>query len=782
MIFTLTDREYNALDAYETDDYMIGQYLESFLETLDLNVEAKAVESEHWVRGNYIMCRTKDGKGYWFTIYDDEDSVNDDYRQLNCFSGTIDIVGEDATPIEAPNAKPFSWYFDKIFLDTGITIGTNEIAHLKRKLEFTSENATNAEMLQFVLNGFDKAEARLDVEFNGVVPTKLTLNIYKRIGNEQAQILLSDDDDSLTDLTRKGTISELATCINPVGASEDNKEITLKGKYYEQKVDGEIAYISPKNDTRIFSVGARRDFYVSLPGKANGEYDGYINRRYKSEAKTQDALWTESLTQLKAIDHVKMEYESNGILEGSIGDQVQVISHSMVPAVMVTARMTESQTNEDDPSRNTYKFSNYVNMVSKISQIREIMDKLKEQYAVYRIEYASSNGLAFKNGKGESVVSIMIYRDNVNVTGNIADESLRWEKILPNGTHDVEWERQNSRVGKQITVKGSDPSTYTVYLVAGLNTVSKTFNPKEEAAQLFATLPRTNPSGDVNLAVMQCAQIDYDEGYIYWTQRYQGAKHVAVFGDRDSEIQSFNITRTDLSGNYMDQMWCIGGGHGTAITLEKTGTKTMIWSAYYELAGGKVVPYISRFVYKADHTQKFDGTLDFSFSVADQENFSHVWYDAETDYIAVTCLHSSVNTRVLVIKKSDLLAKKFQVYYTFYPGDLGWIASKHDVQTCALAFPYVYFSAGMGFDGTGANADYNFNQVWCWNLMSKQLEYHLAVQNVDGNFNIQGSTSECEGIYPVTDPGGNRLLQINIGGGNPGVRYNYVYLTDERGD
>jgi len=388
MIFTLTDRHYNVLDAYETDDYLIGQYIGSILETLEINVLVKSLNAEHWVEGNYIMCQDKMGKKRWFTIYDCDDSHGGDVKSLFCYSGTIDIVAEDAAPISAPDPKPFKWYFDQIFYDTGIVLGVNEISDLTRKLEFTSENASNAEMLQYVLNGFDNAEASLDVEFDGATPTKLVLNVYKRIGNEEPQTVLSDEDDSLTSLDRKGSISDLATCINPTGAEDENgNPITLLGKYYEERDEqGNILYYSPVDSPRVFSVVARRDFYVQLPGKANGEFDGYINRRYTSQATTQDALWQESLAQLKKIDHVAVTYEANGYIDCSIGDNVQIVSHEMKPPVMIAARTIEYKFNDDDPSRNVYKFGNYVELTSNLDELSKIIAEVKKQVEPQVIE------------------------------------------------------------------------------------------------------------------------------------------------------------------------------------------------------------------------------------------------------------------------------------------------------------------------------------------------------------------------------------------------------------
>jgi len=388
MIFTLTDRHYNVLDAYETDDYLIGQYIGSILETLEINVLVKSLNAEHWVEGNYIMCQDKRGKKRWFTIYDCEDSHSGDVKSLFCYSGTIDIVAEDAAPISASEAKPFKWYFDTIFYDTGIELGINEISDLSRKLEFTSENASNAEMLQYVLNGFDNAEASLDVEFDGATPTKLVLNVYKRIGNDEPQAILSDEDDSLTSLDRKGSISDLATCINPTGAEDENgNPITLLGKYYEERDEqGNILYYSPVDSPRVFSVVAHQNFYVQLPGKANGEFDGYINRRYESQATTQDTLWQESLAQLKKIDHVAVTYEANGYIDCSIGDNVQIVSHEMKPPVMIAARTIEYKFNDDDPTRNVYKFGNYVELTSNLDELSKIIAEVKKQVEPQVIE------------------------------------------------------------------------------------------------------------------------------------------------------------------------------------------------------------------------------------------------------------------------------------------------------------------------------------------------------------------------------------------------------------
>lgn len=396
MIFTLTDREYNVLDAYETDDYLIGNYIGTIIKTLDINVLVKSEKAQEWNYGNYIMCEDATGYKYWFTIYDVEDSYSSDEKKLTCYSGTIDIVSEDASPVSKPiSPQPFSYYFNKIFYDTGISIGVNEISHLARSLEYTSENVSNVEMLQYVLSGFN-AEADLAVEFKGSVPTSLVLNVFRRIGKEEPQTMLTDEDDLLTTLNRTGSISDLATCLYPMGQLDEGEgNLTLIGKYYEEKDEqGNLLYYSPKDQARVYSVEGRKNYYVQLPGKTNGEFDGYINRRYSSQASTQDALWSESLEQLKKIDHPTVTYEAKGHIDCQIGDNIQIISHEMQPPVMISARVLEYKFNDDDPTRNEYKFGNYQELESNLDDLSKLMAEIKKSIIFISsqiVEYALSD-------------------------------------------------------------------------------------------------------------------------------------------------------------------------------------------------------------------------------------------------------------------------------------------------------------------------------------------------------------------------------------------------------
>lgn len=467
MIFTLTDRQYNVLDILETDAYLIGQYTSSLLNTLDIDIPVKSLNPEKWVEGNYILCVDKSGTKYWFTITDFSDSLNADVKTLTCYSGSLDVIAEDAVPISAPEAKPFSWYFDSIFYDTGVTLGINEISDLSRKLEYTSDDKSQAEMLQFVLNGFD-AEARFEVEFQGSTPTSLKLNVVKHIGKEAVQTVLTNYDDSLTSLDRTGSISELGTCLNLSGGTPDgaDKAITLAGKeYVEKDAAGNIIYYSPKAHFRIYSVAARNNYFVQLPGKTNGEFDGYINRTYVSEATTQDALWQAGLTKLKSIDHAIFEYTASGKINCNLGDNIQIIAHKMKEEVMISARVIEYKFNDDDDSRNEYTFSNVKELKSQFDQsLIERVNALIEQTKPYTLSFVSDNGVTFKNIEGKTTLSAIVYNGTQVIT---PDVTVRWYK-------DDVW----VKTGYSLTIEAKNINAKAVYKAIVIDT-----NGKERATQ-----------------------------------------------------------------------------------------------------------------------------------------------------------------------------------------------------------------------------------------------------------------------------------------------------------
>ncbi|EAD2705387.1 hypothetical protein BCV90_15850, partial [Listeria monocytogenes] len=128
----------------------------------------------------------------------------------------------------------------------------------------------------------------------------------------------------------------------------------------------------------------------------------------------------------------------------------------------------------------------------------------------------------------------------------------------------------------------------------------------EEESYMYAELPREFPAGiEVNLSVMQCAQIDVENGYIYWSQEYYGSKKSKVGGQ-----QSYNIYRTTLDGTFVDMMWILGGGHGTMFGVDTSSGEAHIWS-YYVTPLPQAEKAIAMFKYVPLKEQFYDESMAF---------------------------------------------------------------------------------------------------------------------------------------------------------------------------
>ncbi|EAC4378016.1 hypothetical protein EMI93_15675, partial [Listeria monocytogenes] len=164
--------------------------------------------------------------------------------------------------------------------------------------------------------------------------------------------------------------------------------------------------------------------------------------------------------------------------------------------------------------------------------------------------------------------------------------------------------------------------------------------------------------------------------------------------------------------------------------------------------------------------QFYDDSMAFKLEAPDG---FRVTYDQTSDYVVMSPGVS--NLTINVCKKSDLFAGRIAPLYTFRTKDCGFTTTLYTLQGMHVMFPYAYLSAGGSFTGTDKN------QVWCWDMINNSLVYHHVFQKK--YYPAQGSTNECEGAYPFLDANGKRMMQLNLGQGEAGKRYNRIYAMPE---
>ncbi|HHL0476177.1 TPA: N-acetylmuramoyl-L-alanine amidase, partial [Streptococcus agalactiae] len=98
--------------------------------------------------------------------------------------------------------------------------------------------------------------------------------------------------------------------------------------------------------------------------------------------------------------------EVDGYVDLELGDVVRIQDDGYEPPLILTARVVEQEISITNPSSNKTKFSNFVEKESQLaSDLISDMLRLYDESIPYEIKLATSNGVAFKNGTGESVLT-----------------------------------------------------------------------------------------------------------------------------------------------------------------------------------------------------------------------------------------------------------------------------------------------------------------------------------------------------------------------------------------
>ncbi|MBC1666386.1 teichoic acid biosynthesis protein [Listeria welshimeri] len=205
----------------------------------------------------------------------------------------------------------------------------------------------------------------------------------------------------------------------------------------------------------------------------------------------------------------------------------------------------------------------------------------------------------------------------------------------------------------------------------------------ENEATILASIPKHNV--DFNARVMQSVSIDYERNMIYWTQQYSGKKMTDAGAG-----ESYNITRTDLKGKYIDQMWCLNGGHGTNIALDYdvASKKMYIWSAYKINNKWEVVryPYESNKILKGTESS-------FFISKVESGSYNRISGDLKNDMLVFHSGGDPKTFNIRIVRASSVREGKLEVLYKVKATEAN---DAYVYQGCALDFPYLYTSSGTG--------------------------------------------------------------------------------------
>lgn len=284
---------------------------------------------EEWAEvGNYIL-RSHNGENEFYQIIDAEIDSKRQEVYIYAEDDGMDLLNDVHGAYEADQAYPISHYINKYAASAGFEIGINEVANLTRKLSWEGE-ATATERIASVATQFDGCEVSYSFEIDGLNVTKKYINIYKKRGKDiGTELRLNREIDSIVTIK---TISNLATALQATGGTpeDDNLDddvdpvpITLKGYKYD---DGDF-YVDENGivKSRKALERWRRILWKTEDSQKTG---GHIVKQYSYDTLSQSTLCSRTITELKKIRDMEVNYEVDISLlpdDAKIGDRISVV-------------------------------------------------------------------------------------------------------------------------------------------------------------------------------------------------------------------------------------------------------------------------------------------------------------------------------------------------------------------------------------------------------------------------------------------------------------------------
>ena len=390
----------------------LQRFLAGSASILTLKYNSKDIDS---IRSGCKLAFRYKNRDYWLNVMSFEKKGFE--VELTAYSLGLELNNETRGEHKPANAMSIAEYVTYYDPEHALTIGVNEVADKRIKLEWTGTDTILARLFS-VANSFD-AELDFNVELNDDYSLKRqVLNIYKkgnlgtnklsqpvRVGKELKVINYSDN------------IKELKTAVRATG--KDGLTIDgLNKKIYDN--NKELLYYS--SGMTVYAPQSRDRF----PSVGKGSNDNWIVEDLgETQYETQEALWGYLYSEIQKKSLPEITYEVEGAIDAGIGDtQTLIDDKHFEPALYVQARVSEL---EDDILTGKVTKSTFINFERKYSQIADSLQKrvneLVEASIPYTIKVSSDNGTVFKNATGTSTFKARVFKGEKEIT---SDVSWRW--------------------------------------------------------------------------------------------------------------------------------------------------------------------------------------------------------------------------------------------------------------------------------------------------------------------------------------------------------------------
>ena len=408
--------------------------------TFEFTVFKKAIKSDTVLIKAYQYLNERawvsfkyKGKSFIFNVM----TVEEDEQTIKCYCENLnlELINETAIPYKATKAMSFAEYCEAMDLlyYTHLSIGINEVSDKKRTIEWQGQDTKLARLLSLAKK-FD-AEIEFDTQLNAdSTIKKFSVNVYhENDDNHQGVGRIRNDiqlkyGKNIKSIRRKVDKTGIFNTIRPTGkrtvkngASEDTEEVvTIRGldDWKKYNKDG-VCEFYQRNESLYAPLSMQ--LYPSTFSDGTTE-DQWTRKDFTYDTDNPKELRTLAYKELKKHCYPAITYEVDGYVDVEIGDTVKIHDAGFAPLLTIQARVSEQHISFSNPASNKTVFSNFKALENQLSDgIKETFERLFEQSIPYDIKFSTDNGIVFKNGQGQTIVTPTLMRGN-----KVINSGWRW--------------------------------------------------------------------------------------------------------------------------------------------------------------------------------------------------------------------------------------------------------------------------------------------------------------------------------------------------------------------
>ena len=408
------------------------RYLETGSSIFDFTVFKKAIISDIGQKRAYNALNEQafvsfhyKGKTYLHTIR----KVEENEKVIKCYgiNLNLELINEYSIPYKSPKAMSFKEFCEEMDLlnYTFLKIGINEVSDKKISAEWEGTD-TKLNRLLSLAKKFG-AEIEFDTRLNADSSIKsFTVNVYHEhddnhqgVGRLSPTVLVYGK--NLKTLTRTIDKTRIYNTVVPTGKDDKGNVVDIRGL-------GPWSVNNAKGEREFYQSGAAlyaplsMQMYPSTFTHSTGDRDQWTRKDMTVESSNPEVIRSMAYRELKKNCYPAVTYEAEGFADLDIGDTVKVYDDGFNPTLLLEMRVSEQTISFTNPKNNKTTFSNAKALENRLSQgIQQQLDRMIEEAKPYTIKLATDNGIAFKNGQGQTIVTPTLMRGN-----KVINSGWRW--------------------------------------------------------------------------------------------------------------------------------------------------------------------------------------------------------------------------------------------------------------------------------------------------------------------------------------------------------------------